>query len=259
MALAVATLGACSDGAAENPATADTTTASLTARPSPISSPSPTPSPTPTPTVTYVTLSCSTVGGRSGVVRVPRETADFTQAWTAANGGRCVTLWLDGARVTVVPTTDLEKSAYTAWGHTGNDVATLYGICAAVQPDDVLLSANHVMSEGQVAEIRGALTLCPSHPLAAQYADAADKATNPDRQDEHPIYGGKYVVGADIPAGTYRTTGTSWDACYWARVNGDGSIIDNGFVTFAPDGITVTLNDGEGFESEGCGSWLKVG
>jgi len=36
-------------------------------------------------------------------------------------------------------------------------------------------------------------------------------------------------------------------------------IIENGFVTYAPEGITVTLQAGEGFETEGCGSWLKVG
>lgn len=69
---------------------------------------------------------------------------------------------------------------------------------------------------------------------------------------EHPVYDGNYIVGSDLRAGTYRTTGTEWDTCYWAQVQGDGAIIENDFVTFAPEGITVTVHDGEGFQSQGC-------
>lgn len=201
-----------------------------------------------------MTLDCA-----GSKIQVQRETADFTQAWARSNGSRCEVPYVNGGRAKVPPVTDLEKAAYAASGYDGNDVATLYGICAAVRPDDPHLNGVDVMSAAQAAEVQGALMLCPSHPLAAQYLDAIDKAVNPDRQDELPVYGGKYAVGTDIPAGTYKTTDTQWDACYWARVKGDGTIIENNLVTFAPDGITVTLHDGEGFQSDGCGTWLKVG
>jgi hypothetical protein len=229
--------------------------------PSPSATPSRTPTPTPTARVETVEVHCLSPGGTGQAVQltIPRENPDFSKAWAAPSGGRCEMPYLDGARAEATPTTDLERAAYAASGYTGNDVGTLYAMCAAVRADDVVLAETHVMSAVQVAETQGMLTLCPQHPLAAQYLDAIDRATNPARQQEHPVYDGNYVVGSDLPAGTYRTTGTEWDACYWARVQGDGAIIENDFVTFAPDGITVTVHDGEGFQSQGCSPWEKVG
>ena len=37
------------------------------------------------------------------------------------------------------------------------------------------------------------------------------------------------------------------------------SIIANDFVSFAPDGVTVTVYPSEGFESERCAPWTKIG
>lgn len=191
-------------------------------------------------------------------VEVIRETADFTQAWAQANGGRCE-IPQDLPDRTVRPVTDLEKAVYAASGYTENNIGTIYGLCASVQTDNVLLRPEHVMSDFQVKETQAMLLLCPAHPQAVLLADKADISTNPERADELPVSDGKYVVGVDLSAGTYKTQGTSWEACYWARVQGDGTIIDNNFVTFAPEGVTVTVNDGEGFESSGCGPWNKIG
>ena len=47
--------------------------------------------------------------------------------------------------------------------------------------------------------------------------------------------------------------------CYWERNDGTGDILDNNFVTSAHKGVTVTLNAGEGFTSNGCGLWVPVG
>lgn len=80
------------------------------------------------------------------------------------------------------------------------------------------------------------------------------------RLAETGFYDGRYAVGVDIAAGTYTTIVTPGAAgvsdCYWERTTGAGETIDNDFVSLAPQGVTVTVRDGEGFVSEGCGAWL---
>ncbi|MEU1134144.1 hypothetical protein ABZ383_30525, partial [Streptomyces sp. NPDC005900] len=57
--------------------------------------------------------------------------------------------------------------------------------------------------------------------------------------------------------GTYRISGDLSD-CYWERTSKSGDILDNQFASQARV-ITVTLNVGELFRSEGCaGAWKPV-
>jgi hypothetical protein len=71
---------------------------------------------------------------------------------------------------------------------------------------------------------------------------------------------GTWHVGEDFVAGTYRAD--AGGGCYWARLrtaHGSDSIddiIDNGV---GGGSQTVQLNDGEWFETAGCGSWQKIG
>ncbi|AWR21316.1 hypothetical protein AURMO_00707 [Aurantimicrobium photophilum] len=69
---------------------------------------------------------------------------------------------------------------------------------------------------------------------------------------------GTKVIGKNIPAGTYRTVKGVSD-CYWERNNGSGDIIDNNFITAAPNGVEVRVNDGEALVTRGCGVWIMVG
>lgn len=74
---------------------------------------------------------------------------------------------------------------------------------------------------------------------------------------------GNYVVGDTtdgnlILTGVYRTQGAVSD-CYWERHTGSGEILDNDFITHAPDGVTITAYPGEGISVQGCGVWTKVG
>lgn len=69
---------------------------------------------------------------------------------------------------------------------------------------------------------------------------------------------GTKVIGKNIPAGTYRTIKGVSD-CYWERNNGSGDIIDNNFITAAPNGVEVRVNDGEALVTRGCGVWLLAG
>jgi endonuclease YncB( thermonuclease family) len=76
---------------------------------------------------------------------------------------------------------------------------------------------------------------------------------------------GTYVVGVDIQAGIYRTTGPAEDAvinmCSWKRLKDTSgefrsTIATN--VTQGPTTVTIKPTDGA-FESRGCAPWTKIG
>jgi len=75
-----------------------------------------------------------------------------------------------------------------------------------------------------------------------------------------PFSAGKYMVGTDIAAGTWRNNDSS-SGCYWARLSGFSGtfsdIIANGFAASIQI-VTISPSDA-GFESHGCGSWAKIG
>jgi len=70
---------------------------------------------------------------------------------------------------------------------------------------------------------------------------------------------GTYIVGGDIPAGTYRAPGGS--DCYWARLSGfDGTsdeILANDYGHTSPI-VTIHASDA-GFQTSDCGTWAQVG
>ncbi|MGH3671428.1 MAG: hypothetical protein ACRDSH_12450, partial [Pseudonocardiaceae bacterium] len=72
---------------------------------------------------------------------------------------------------------------------------------------------------------------------------------------------GRFVVGKDISAGTYRTAGKSGPLdCYWARLKNTGgstnSIIAN---NLGPGPVTVTISQDDGaFQTRWCSTWTKV-
>lgn len=82
------------------------------------------------------------------------------------------------------------------------------------------------------------------------------------KEAKNGVFDGTYVVGDDMEPGTYKTlirTGQKGIRdCYWERSNGSGETIANDFITLAPDGVTATVQDGEGFTSENCGAWKKI-
>jgi hypothetical protein len=71
---------------------------------------------------------------------------------------------------------------------------------------------------------------------------------------------GTWLVGEDFAAGTYRAD--AGEGCYWARLTsahaGDAldNIIENGI---GGGSQTVTLAEGEWFETADCGEWEKIG
>lgn len=64
---------------------------------------------------------------------------------------------------------------------------------------------------------------------------------------------GVYLVGKDIPAGSYIAPGG--ELCYWARLeNGSQEILDN---HLGAGQVRATINSGELFETNGCGTWRR--
>jgi hypothetical protein len=76
-----------------------------------------------------------------------------------------------------------------------------------------------------------------------------------EEQDANEITGGVVVVGEDVKSGRYKTAGG--ELCYYAFLDGTGSdpdVISNNIVT-GPS--TVTLDNGDVFESNGCDAWER--
>lgn len=74
------------------------------------------------------------------------------------------------------------------------------------------------------------------------------------------IEDGTWVVGEDIPAGTYKVNQPVESGCYWAitksGTNG-GTIIQNDLVSGGRP--KVTIKKGHDFETARCGVWTKIG
>lgn len=66
---------------------------------------------------------------------------------------------------------------------------------------------------------------------------------------------GLYQVGVAIQPGQYHTGGS--DSCYWAKLaSGDTNRVIVNNIGAGPQTLTI---DSPYFESEGCGTWTKVG
>jgi hypothetical protein len=69
---------------------------------------------------------------------------------------------------------------------------------------------------------------------------------------------GTYIVGTDVSAGTWRSTGG--ELCYWARLKGFGGTLDeiiaNDNVLGGSTVVTIGSAD-KGFVTRGCGTWTR--
>jgi PASTA domain-containing protein len=69
---------------------------------------------------------------------------------------------------------------------------------------------------------------------------------------------GMWIVGTDVSAGSYRTTGG--DSCYWERLRGFGGELNDVIANDLPSGsaiVTISTNDA-GFSTNGCGPWNRT-
>lgn len=134
-------------------------------------------------------------------------------------------------------------------GRPAETFANVMALCATVPknfPDTIIGPSGAAMKQ----RIQGALTLCPDAPHAALLQQALTVVKYDSGQS--------YTVGKSIEPGTYGTR-PGVKNCYWSRTTGAGDIIANDFIEFAPNGVTVTVYVGEGFTTNDCGVWTKVG
>jgi hypothetical protein len=77
-------------------------------------------------------------------------------------------------------------------------------------------------------------------------------------EDRTAFGDGMYLVGDDIAAGTYRSSGTG--TCSWSRLSGFGGSVDEviaSAVGAGPQDVTLRGSD-KGFASSGCGDWTRL-
>jgi len=90
-------------------------------------------------------------------------------------------------------------------------------------------------------------------------AESALQGVTPDQPAQPGVIGdGKWIIGEDMAAGTWKTTAHVVDGCYWAILkagtNGTDIIAnDNAAGGFA----RVTVKRGQEFETSDCGEWTK--
>lgn len=231
-------LAGCSDPAPEEaPATA--AEEATTAEPEPTAEePTTTEAPTPTeeiepaePMERAVTISCH---GEDDDLKMIYQT--LAEAWTASPELRLVC-------TAVVPAdggqhereVEALEIAYGPGGDTLDSLDILYSICAEHMLGDA--DGRTPYTEGQRAEIEGALTLCPDHADAGEARGRMEAAAADDvLRDEGKIFAsGTYRVGEDVPAGTYvsESDDEPFDGCYWELLDEAGNIIDNNFLNSA--------------------------
>ncbi|MDQ2745240.1 MAG: ARC6/PARC6 family protein [Chloroflexota bacterium] len=83
---------------------------------------------------------------------------------------------------------------------------------------------------------------------------------SPITRDRSSFGDGTYIVGVDMLAGTYRSSGQT--GCYWERVkdftgSGADSILANDNTDTAAI-VTISPTD-KGFGSKNCGTWTRIG
>ncbi|BCW86635.1 hypothetical protein NicSoilE8_43080 (plasmid) [Arthrobacter sp. NicSoilE8] len=182
---------------------------------------------------------------------------NYKEVWASDDykgGGRCY-IEIDGKishdKVPLLPSeqkfVDLVASKGGDVSSPSSTVGNVMLLCAKLESD----YADRIVArpEWKKAEAAAALTVCPDAPHAAVLQEEVTAIKVGD---------GAKVVGQAMEPGTWKTKPGVKD-CYWSRNTGGGDIIANNFVGFAPDGVTVTVYPGEGFESSRCAPWTKIG
>ena len=124
---------------------------------------------------------------------------------------------------------------------------------------------DHAFSNWEWAK---ALTLaCTAHPQTPGLIDEVNAAENLphivlEREDRARRSEGKlitsdgsYLIGPEIPAGVWQVQADKVESCYWEISDATGGIIDNNFISVAPQFEVTVPSSAAGFTTEGCGGW----
>lgn len=207
----------------------------------------PTPTPTPTPArvstgLTYK-LSCS--------IKTTGQTtfSDYRAAWSQPFD-LCYALSASGTP------SPAEKAAADGYSKDADGAKHLYGLCATTAGHYV----EETVSSSQAKEITKALTLCPDHPKRAQLEvnAAAGLAAEADSANGKLVGSGKYLVGKTAQPGTWQSQGEKVEDCYWEISDAQGNIIENNFISVAPQFTIYIPPTASGFTVRGCSfRWIS--
>lgn len=167
-------------------------------------------------------------------------------------------LWDDSYFESYVLTSREEQAIKTAKYEESSSIDTLYSICAEADLGD--FEHTKPWSAGQIAEVEGALVLCPDHPDRTTVEKRMEKGQKEEEaRDRGEIFNdGTYRVGDDVKAGTYVVeSDVPFEGCYWERLDASGEIIENNFVN-GGFRVEVTISSSDySFSAERCGEWRK--
>ena len=196
-----------------------------------------TPRPTPVSTGLTYKLSCS--------IKTAGQTtfSDYRAAWSQPFN-LCYALSASGTPSAA------EKAAADGYSKDADGAKHLYGLCGT--------TAGHYIegsvSSGQAKEITKALALCPDHPKRAQLEAnaAAGLAEEADRANGKLVGPGKYLVGKTAQQGTWQSQGEKVEDCYWEISDAQGNIMENNFISVAPQFTIYVPPNASGLTLRGC-------
>lgn len=95
-------------------------------------------------------------------------------------------------------------------------------------------------------------------PTKTVTVTAKPKPKHDDDGSTGTIGDGTYVVGSEIKIGNYKSSGGAGDLCYADTETESGDILDQQVSQGAPVVIRIT-SQAYTFESNGCGTWHRIG
>ncbi|MBO0898335.1 hypothetical protein [Arthrobacter sunyaminii] len=220
-------------------------TSSTSHTPTPVAAPTPAVPPAPYDTAVEL-VTCHNLVGESSTY------ATIHQVWEAKtpHEGECGVRLNDGGTLT-----ELQKQALqAAYGEVKSGewaLSKLYAICTS--PTDMSPESTIRVDTQQVA---AALMLCPDHPFADRIRsniEARDAIKAGEQVDS-----GKYLVGVDVQPGLWQSVGDKVSDCYWEISDAQGNIMENNFISIAPQFTITILDTASGFTVEGC-AFRKIG
>lgn len=128
--------------------------------------------------------------------------------------------------------------------------------------DDVARAERNLVPQAELAQQKQAVTAAESALGERESAvkvreDAVTAKEQFVRQTS--LADGLYTVGVSMDAGTYRTENTN-TRCYWAIYVSGTNYDDIEQNDLGSTGVlTVTIREGQDFETSSCGTWVKVG
>jgi hypothetical protein len=155
------------------------------------------------------------------------------------------------------PSEAQESALMSAFGsdNSGN-LITLYALCA--QTGGVYI--DNPVEESVAKQLIGALSLCPDHPRAQELRASADDGltATADQKAGKLVGPGSYLVGTQVMSGTWQSRGAKVEDCYWEIADAQGNIIENNFITFAPQFTIYIPPTAASFTAERCSfRWIS--